>query len=78
MAMHRRRLLKGLTALPLLTLPASLASAASRVTRATLRRMRPPEPAWPTPAQWQKLNDAVGGNPIKVQPLCSACESAPG
>ena len=78
MAMHRRGLLKGLTALPLLTLPASLASAASRVTRATLRRMRPTDPAWPTPAQWQKLNDAVGGKLIKVQPLCSACESAPG
>jgi hypothetical protein len=43
--MHRRSLLKGLTALPLLTLPA---------------------PAWPTLAQWQKLNaswqHAFGGS----------------
>ena len=76
--MHRRRLLKGLTALPLLAIPASLVSAASRFTRSTLRRLRPADAAWPTPAQWQKLNDAVGGNLIRVQALFSPCESEPG
>lgn len=75
--MLRRNVLKGFTALPLLALPASLVSAASRFTRATLRRLRPTDPAWPTPAQWQKLNDAVGGNLMKVQPLLSTCESEP-
>ena len=76
--MQRRRLLQGLTALPLLAIPASLLSAASRFTRATLRRLRPTDPAWPTAAQWQTLNDAVGGNLIKVQALFSTCESEPG
>jgi FAD/FMN-containing dehydrogenase len=76
--MYRRSLLKGLTALPLLAIPASLLSAASRFTRSTLRRLRPTDPAWPTAAQWQKLNDAVGGNLIKVQALFSTCESEPG
>jgi FAD/FMN-containing dehydrogenase len=73
--MQRRRLLKGLTAVPLLAIPAPLVLAASLFTRSTLRRLRPGDPGWPTAAQWQKLNDAVGGNLIRVQPLFSACES---
>jgi FAD/FMN-containing dehydrogenase len=75
--MQRRTLLKGVTALPLLAVPAPLL-AASRFTRARLRRVRPTDPAWPTAAQWQKLDDAVGGNLIKVQPLFGPCESEPG
>jgi FAD/FMN-containing dehydrogenase len=75
--MYRRSLLKGLSALPLLAVPAALVSAASRFTRSTLRRVRPADPAWPTAAQWQKLNDAVGGNLIRVQPLFSPCQSEP-
>ncbi|HEY8053862.1 MAG TPA: FAD-dependent oxidoreductase, partial [Steroidobacteraceae bacterium] len=76
--MHRRRLVKSLTALPLLAIPASLVSAASRFTRSTLRRVRPADPAWPTAVQWQQLNEAVGGKLIKVEPLFSACASESG
>jgi FAD/FMN-containing dehydrogenase len=76
--MHRRRLLKGITALPLLAVPAPLLLAASRFTRPKLRRVRPGDPAWPTAAQWQELNDAVGGNLIKVQSLFDPCEREPG
>jgi hypothetical protein len=76
--MYRRTLLRGLSALPLLAAPASLLLAASRFTRSKLRRVRPADPAWPTAAQWQELNDAVGGNLIKVPPLYSACETEPG
>src|SRR5580704_206172 len=76
--MYRRTLLRGLTALPLLAVPAPLLQAASRFTRSGLRRVRPADPAWPAAAQWQRLNEAVGGNLIKVPPLFSACDAAPG
>jgi FAD/FMN-containing dehydrogenase len=39
-----------------------------------MRRVRPGEPGWPGAAQWQKLNDAVNGNLIKVEPLFAPCE----
>jgi FAD/FMN-containing dehydrogenase len=76
--MYRRTLLRGLSALPLLAAPTSLLLAASRFTRSKLRRVRPADPAWPTAARWQELNDAVGGNLIKVPPLYNACETEPG
>src|SRR5246127_2422144 len=43
----------------------------------TLRRVRPSDPAWPNQASWQELNDALGGNLIKVQSLFAACEAQP-
>jgi hypothetical protein len=76
--MYRRTLLSGLTALPLLAVPAALLQAASRFTRSGLHRVRPADPAWPAAAQWQGLNEAVGGNLIKVPALFSACDAAPG
>ena len=67
--MHRRTLLKGAAALPLVALgaPASL-----------MRRVRPGDAAWPTAASWQKLKDAVGGNLIEVHSLFGACDQEPG
>jgi FAD/FMN-containing dehydrogenase len=75
--MQRRRLLKGLTALPLLAIPAPLVLGASHATRSLQRRVRPGDPGWPAAVQWQRLNAAVGGNLIRVQPLFSACASDP-
>jgi FAD/FMN-containing dehydrogenase len=37
------------------------------------QRVRPGEPKWPTAAQWQQLNGAVGGSLAAVQPLFAAC-----
>jgi hypothetical protein len=37
--------------------------------------VRPGDPAWPNPASWQKLNDSVGGNLLKVQPLFAPCSA---
>ena len=66
--MHRRTLLKGAAALPLVALaPAS-----------PLRRVRPSDAAWPTAASWQTLKDAVGGNLIEVHSLFGACDKEPG
>ena len=73
--MHRRTLLKGAAALPLVAL---LSRAPSAVQASRLRRVRPGDAAWPTAASWQKLNDAVGGNLIAVQSLFAACEKHPG
>jgi len=71
--MHRRNLLKGVAALPLLTLGAAL-PARSAAVAGPLRRVRPGDPGWPTAADWQKLNDAVGGALLPGQALFSACE----
>src|SRR5262249_11776380 len=38
-----------------------------------MHRVRPGDPAWPTPAAWEKLNSAVGGNLIKVRSLFADC-----
>jgi FAD/FMN-containing dehydrogenase len=75
--MHRRDLLRTVTALPLLALPARL-PAALHGARAPWRRVRPGDPGWPSAAEWQKLNDAVGGNLLSVQPLFAACQGQPG
>jgi len=72
--MHRRNLLKSVAALPLLALGRS-PPARSTAAATPLRRVRPGDSAWPSAADWQKLNDAVGGALLPVQALCSACES---
>jgi len=73
--MQRRSLLKGVVSMPLLAvLPRSLVA---RTDTTVVRRVRPSDPLWPSNATWQKLNDAVGGNLIRVQPLLAPCESQP-
>jgi FAD/FMN-containing dehydrogenase len=89
--MYRRELLRGAAALPLLALPAlpqpgaAAQEAAPRTPRtgpaprprAPLARVRPGDPGWPSAASWQKLNDSVGGNLLKVQPLFDPCRREP-
>jgi len=72
--MHRRNLLKGAASLPLLALDSAL-RAATPAAAAPLKRVRPGEPDWPVAADWQKLNDAVGGALLPVHALFSACDS---
>jgi FAD/FMN-containing dehydrogenase len=70
---HRRGLLRGAAALPLVALlPPALATV--QASAPLLRRVRPGDGAWPTAASWQKLKDAVGGNLIAVHSLFAACE----
>jgi FAD/FMN-containing dehydrogenase len=84
--MNRRTLLKRFAAIPLLPIlwPRLLAEAqapvstAKPVTRAGTRRVRPSDPEWPNAASWEKLNQQVGGQLIKVQSPVSECKSAPG
>ena len=39
------------------------------------RRVRPSDAAWPSAARWQTLNDAIGGNLLKVPSLFAPCEA---
>jgi len=66
--------LQGAAAIPLLALGPSL-RARSTAAATPPRRVRPGDPGWPTAADWQKLNDAVGGALLPGQALFSACES---
>lgn len=76
--------MQSLTILPLLadgfTVPFHKAGAVERTKRtrgATLSRVRPSDPAWPSPASWNKLNQDVGGSLKKVKPLFATCASQP-
>jgi FAD/FMN-containing dehydrogenase len=42
---------------------------------APIQRVRPSDPAWPSPAAWDELNRAVGGRLVKVEPPLAACAS---
>jgi FAD/FMN-containing dehydrogenase len=77
--MNRRDLLALAAATPTLSvggpLPTSRAATSISVP-AGFRRVRPSDPAWPTQASWEKLNQSIGGRLIKVQPLVAACRNA--
>jgi hypothetical protein len=79
--MNRRNLLARAAAIPLLPLVwpalATIASPASAAI-ATVRRVRPSDPGWPSAAAWEKLNQAVGGHLIKVEPLFASCGNGAG
>ena len=72
--MHRRNVLKSVASLPVLALaPALLAPPPAAAP--PLQRVRPGDPAWPSAADWRKLDDAVGGTLLEVRALFSACQS---
>ncbi len=76
--MDRRHWLRNVGAIPLLSLfPQSLRAESDRAAPVTLRRVRPSDPAWPSTANWRRLNDAVGGNLIAVRPLFESCPTDP-
>ncbi len=49
------------------------AEAGAQTGGGSFRRVRPGEPGWPSAAQWQQLNDRVGGRLSKVQSPIDAC-----
>ena len=65
--MQRRTLLKGLAALPLFSRFATPAHGAG------MRRVRPGETGWPSPQQWAKLGESVGGRLVKVRSPFAVC-----
>jgi FAD/FMN-containing dehydrogenase len=75
--MHRRSLLKGIALGALQWVaPRGLWATPGRK-KALLRRVRPGDPKWPSPASWEKLKDAVGGNLVEVRPPFGACAKEP-
>ncbi len=59
--MDRRAFLKALGSAALLPMLPFRLLASTNFTR-----RRPSDATWPSPAAWKQLNDAVGGNLIKV------------
>src|ERR1700746_3346555 len=68
--MQRRSLLPLAAALPLSLLPS--ARLVARV-MSPLERVRPGDPYWPTPAQWDELKSAVGGTLLEPHALFAPC-----
>ncbi len=77
----RRRLLQRAAAIPLLPglgfLPTTSAWTRASTSSVPFRRIRPSDPAWPSAASWQQLDEAVGGQLIKVQSPLAACAASP-
>jgi FAD/FMN-containing dehydrogenase len=68
--MQRRSLLQLAAALPLSLLPS--ARLVARV-MSPFERVRPGDPYWPTPAQWDELRSAVGGTLLEPHALFAPC-----
>ena len=68
--MRRRDLLKITALAPCASLMLAGCAVSRRDIDATpRRRVRPTDDTWPSDESWRRLNDAVGGNLIPVQPL---------
>src|SRR5581483_2307793 len=70
--MQRRSFLKSLAAAAAVesVWPAGTFAARSRT---SFSRLRPGDAGWPSAAEWDALNRAVGGNLIEAKPLFAAC-----
>jgi FAD/FMN-containing dehydrogenase len=75
--MHRRDLLKAALALPLLPWAMSPTVAAAGQAMSAVgtwhSRVRPGQPGWPTPTQWDELSHAVGGRLQRLQSPFEHC-----
>ena len=75
--MNRRQFLSSAAALPIVSAcseaPLALAAAADRPSS----RARPGDAAWPSPARWAELKEAVHGRLIELKSPLEACRSAP-
>ena len=77
--MNRRALLKG--AASTLFFPCVSASSGAPARAAAgdraLTRIRPTDPDWPSPPQWQELREKVKGNLLEIHSPLHICEQAP-
>src|SRR5581483_4592713 len=69
--MERRSVLKGLAA-------AAALSAIRPALAQPFRRVRPGDPGWPTPQEWEALKTRVGGTLMPVEPLFGVCRGDQG
>ncbi len=70
--MQRRSFLKSLAAAAAVETVWPAGTFAARP-RKSFSRLRPGDAGWPSAAEWDALNRAVGGNLIEVKPLFAAC-----
>ncbi|MGH7557668.1 MAG: FAD-dependent oxidoreductase [Gemmatimonadota bacterium] len=77
--MNRRRFLKSLAALTVLSTGCSrvLRNTTSKSAVGPARRVRPGDPSWPSEAGWQTLRRQVHGRLIKVESPLAACQASP-
>jgi FAD/FMN-containing dehydrogenase len=73
MSIPRRNLLKGVAGIALMLPWGAKALAGAGVP--AFRRVRPTDPGWPSAADWQALNDAVGDSLVEVKSLFGVCQS---
>ena len=75
--MNRRSLLRRAAAALAVSpvLPTPLAAADSSATPLA-HRIRPSDPSWPTPASWERLNQEIGGQLIRLESPLAACGPA--
>ncbi|HTB67587.1 MAG TPA: FAD-binding oxidoreductase [Steroidobacteraceae bacterium] len=77
--MRRRDLLKMTALAPCVPLMLGGCAAFTTNTETTSRRrVRPADESWPSKESWGRLNAAVGGNLLPVQPLFALCAPASG
>ena len=70
--MKRRDLLKLTGGLPLMSI------AYAQSAKPAFGRSRPGDPAWPSDARWQALEDQVGGQLVRVRSPLEVCTATPG
>src|ERR1700722_13597401 len=75
--MKRRRLMKMMAMLPLLSLSGAGLARRAPAAAARARRVRPADRAWPRPEDWRGLERAVGGRLVQVRSPLVDCSSAP-
>jgi FAD/FMN-containing dehydrogenase len=77
--MNRREWIRSAISLPLLGAANSLQPALAAITPKTPSgsRVRPGDPGWPSPRDWERLKAAVGGRLLKPQSPLAICRSAP-
>jgi hypothetical protein len=74
----RRRLLRVAASLRIAGAGVPLLALARRVVAATrTARVRPGDPAWPSPEKWKQLADQVGGALVKVRSPFAECIASP-
>ncbi|MGH8616067.1 MAG: FAD-binding oxidoreductase [Burkholderiales bacterium] len=78
----RRMLLKqaaAISLLPFVPLPLTgVAHGAANAAGSAFRRSRPGDRTWPSAAEWDRLNQAVGGQLSRVESPLMTCATAPG
>lgn len=74
---RRRHLLRSAIPFAVLPLDQSAGSAFAKTEQGSTSRVRPGDPRWPSPADWDGLRREVNGNLMAVQSPLTACRAAP-